>query len=62
MDELRKNIEATLDQFTKEEYGNRLSQFAMIALKNSILAEIDSVPQKKTKNRKQNNGPTASSI
>lgn len=41
MEELRKNVEGILDQFAKEEYGNRLSQFAMIALKNAILMEID---------------------
>lgn len=41
MEELKKNIEAILDQFAKEEYGNRLSQFAMISIKNAILQEID---------------------
>jgi len=41
MEELKKNIEAILDQFTKEELGNRLSQFAMMSLKNLILMEID---------------------
>jgi hypothetical protein len=41
MEELRKNIEQILDQFAKEEYGNRLSQFAMVSLKNLILIEID---------------------
>jgi hypothetical protein len=41
VDELKKNIENILDQFAKEEYGNRLSQFAMVSLKNLILMEID---------------------
>jgi hypothetical protein len=41
MEELKKNIEAILDQFAKEELGNRLSQFAMIALKNLVSMEID---------------------
>lgn len=41
MDELKKIIEQILDQFAKEELGNRLSQFAMISLKNLILMEID---------------------
>lgn len=39
--ELKKNVERILDQFIKEEIGNRLSQFSMISLKNIILNEID---------------------
>lgn len=46
MDELKKNIEQILDQFAKEEYGNRLSQFAMMSLRNTILMEIDKVINK----------------
>ena len=41
MDELKKNVESILDQFAKEEFGNRLSQFALISLKNLVLMEID---------------------
>lgn len=41
MDELKNKIEQILDQFAKEELGNRLSQFAMIALKNLILVKIE---------------------
>jgi len=40
MDELTKKITTILDQFAKEELGNRLSQFSMIALKEMILNEI----------------------
>lgn len=46
MEELKKNIGNILDQFAREELGNRLSQFAMITLKNLILMEIDKVNQK----------------
>jgi hypothetical protein len=49
MDELKKNIEAILDQFAKEELGNRLSQFAMIALKNLVSMEIDKAQIKEEK-------------
>lgn len=41
MDELKNNVKQILGQFAKEEIGNRLSQFAMIALENLILQEID---------------------
>jgi hypothetical protein len=41
MEELKKNVEGILNQFAQEEMGNRLSQFAMISLKNLILMEID---------------------
>jgi len=41
MDELKKNIENILNQFAQEELGNRLSQFAMMSLKNLILIKID---------------------
>jgi len=33
-------IAQLLDQFAKEEIGNRLSQFAMVALKEMILNEF----------------------
>ena len=33
-------ITQILDQFIKEELGNRLSQFAMVALKEMILNEL----------------------
>ena len=41
MDELKQNIQKILDQFAREELGNRLSQFAMIALTTLIMTEID---------------------
>jgi len=40
MEELTKKITTILDQFAKEELGNRLSQFSMIALKEMILNEL----------------------
>lgn len=40
MDELIKKIGQILNQFTQEELGNRLSQFAMISLKEMILNEL----------------------
>jgi hypothetical protein len=43
MEELKKNIEGILNQFAQEEMGNRLSQFAMMALRNLVLAETDKI-------------------
>ena len=43
MNKLVEKIAQLLDQFTKEELGNRLSQFSMIALKEMILNEIKQV-------------------
>jgi len=40
MEELVKKIEQIVNQFATEELGNRLSQFAMISLKEIILNEI----------------------
>jgi hypothetical protein len=40
MEELAKKVETILNQFGKEELGNRLSQFSMIALTNMIVNEI----------------------
>jgi hypothetical protein len=40
MEELAKKIDLILSQFIQEELGNRLSQFAMISLKEMILNEI----------------------
>ena len=47
MEELTKKITTILDQLAKEELGNRLSQFSMIALKEMILNEVKNY---KTKN------------
>jgi hypothetical protein len=44
-------IAGLLDQFTKEELGNRLSQFAMIALKEMILNEIKQGESKEKKKK-----------
>ena len=54
MDELTKKITTILDQFAKEELGNRLSQFSMIALKEMILHEIKNheIPKSKVLDKK----------
>ena len=39
MDKIEK-VTQLLDQFLREELGNRLSQFSMIALKEMIINEI----------------------
>jgi len=50
---MKEKIAQLLDQFAKEELGNRLSQFAMIALKEMILNEIgEEVKGNKTKAEK----------
>ena len=40
MEELVKKIDEILTQFIQEELGNRLSQFAMKALRDTLLNEI----------------------
>ena len=45
-EELLKKITEIMDQFLKEELGNRLSQFALISLKEMILNEIKSYKPK----------------
>jgi len=40
MDELVKKVDQVLTQFIQEELGNRLSQFAMKALRDTLLNEI----------------------
>ena len=40
MENLVTKIEQILNQFVQEELGNRLSQFAMLSLKEMILNEI----------------------
>ena len=44
-------ITQILDQFAKEDLGNRLSQFAMIALKEMILSELKKANEKEKKNK-----------
>jgi len=46
MEELAKKIESILSQFITEELGNRLSQFALISLKEIILNEVKSYKPK----------------
>ena len=40
MEELIKKVEGVLDQFFREEAGNRLSQFGFRTLKEIIISEI----------------------
>ena len=46
MEETMKKIKRILDQFTQEEVGNRLSQFAMLALRTLILDTLIEEPSK----------------
>ena len=48
---MKEKIIQLLDQFAKEELGNRLSQFSMIALKEMILNEIEQVEDKGKKKK-----------
>jgi hypothetical protein len=41
MEEVRQKITQVLDQFLQEEFGNRLSQFALLSLKSMILGELN---------------------
>jgi hypothetical protein len=49
--ELSKKVEQILNQFFQEELGNRLSQFAMLSLKEMILNEIKAVDKKDEKRK-----------
>jgi len=40
MEEVKKKIIQLLDQFLKEEFGNRLSQFSLLSLKSLIMDEL----------------------
>ncbi len=50
MEVLAKKIEQILNQFFIEEQNNRLSQFAMLALKDMLLNEIRNYKVNKEKN------------
>jgi len=55
MEKLVGKVNAIMEQFMKEELGNRLSQFAMIALKEMIINEINSFkPEENKKEYKDN--------
>lgn len=43
--EVKENVNKILNQFLQEEVGNRLSQFAVIALTNLILDVIDKLDE-----------------
>ena len=49
--ELAKKVEQILNQFASEELGNRLSQFAMLSLKEMILNEIKAADKKDEKRK-----------
>jgi hypothetical protein len=49
--ELSKKVEQILNQFASEELGNRLSQFAMLSLKEMILNEIKAVDKNDEKRK-----------
>jgi hypothetical protein len=49
--ELSKKVEQILNQFASEELGNRLSQFAMLSLKEMILNEIKAADKKDEKRK-----------
>ena len=48
-----KEITRILDQFITEELGNRLSQFAMVALKEMIINELRQVEGVKENKKKE---------
>jgi len=54
MEELAKKVDQILTQFIQEELGNRLSQFAMLALKEMLLNEIRNykISEKKNEDKK----------
>lgn len=41
VEEVRNKILQIIDQFSKEELGNRLSQFSVMALRSLIMAELN---------------------
>ena len=53
MNKLTEKITQLLDQFAREEMGNRLSQFSMIALKEMVLNEIKQEESKGNKKKKE---------
>ena len=53
MDKKIEKITQILDQFMKEELGNRLSQFSMVALKEMILNELKQAEDKGKKKTKE---------
>ena len=50
-EELATKVEQILNQFASEELGNRLSQFAMLSLKEMILNEIKAADKKDEKRK-----------
>ena len=52
MEQIKQQISNILDQFAREEVGNRLSQFALIALKGMIL---EAFPKEESKDATSDN-------
>ena len=46
--EVTQKIGQILDQFVQEEFGNRLSQFALLSLKSMILSELNKLEKKES--------------
>jgi len=47
MEETIKKVTEILDQYFKEEFGNRLSQFSFVTLRSMIIDELKKVEVKK---------------
>jgi hypothetical protein len=45
-EKVSEKVEKILNQFVQEELGNRLSQFAMLALKQAVMNEVVKLEQK----------------
>lgn len=52
MKEIKTKIIQILDQFLVEEYGNKLSQFAILSLKSMIKDELNKIPDEDELNKK----------
>lgn len=48
MDKLKEEISKIIDGFAKQEFGNRLSEFALMGLKLAILEKISSMSPKES--------------
>lgn len=46
IEDVKRNIMTLLDQFKKEEMGNRLSQFSFIALRMAVESELAKLGEK----------------
>ena len=53
MNNLIEKVRSILEQFAREEMGNRLSQFALIALKEMVINEIKDYKVEEDKGNKK---------